>query len=361
MPGDRYFTRVDTSELKSRIERKIGRVNAGKYFHLVARFLSLKIGKPEFDKLCIDTIGRENVYLHNHLLRSIIRNALFSKNPALKLEGSLSVELPNGHRRSNLQSLCKDIPQSPRKGRTPNLRDRKLRDRLSPLGPHGKNPKVQQQQSVTELLSLGSRPPGSVEDGEEVNQAEGSPSIHSRSPVRAPLGISFNAKETWKVPRSGLESAPGTCHYRGELPDTSSLKKRLERKLEMEGLSFSVDSADVLNNCLDVFLKRLIKPCLELSSSRSGQKLIEPGHNWCMSSLNRMQPVKFGLKQSRHISASMLDFQVAMELNPFILGADWPTQLEKVCLLALESEQYFARLFGSEAGSIPSNFEVFRL
>ncbi|TYH28935.1 hypothetical protein ES288_A02G183700v1, partial [Gossypium darwinii] len=327
LDGDWHFTRVDTLELKSRIERKIGRVNAEKYFHLVARFLSLKIGKPEFDKLCIDTIG------------SIIRNALFSKNPALKLEGSLSVELPNGYRRSNLQSLCKDIPQSPRKGRTPNLRDRKLRDRWSPLGPHGKNPKVQQQQSATELLSLGSRLPGSVEDGEEVNQAEGSPSIHSRSPVGSPLGISFNSKETRK-----------TCHYRGELPDTSSLKK-----------SISVDSADVLNNCLDVFLKRLIKPCLELSSSRSGQKLIEPGHNWCMSSLNRMQSVKFGLKQSRHISASMLDFQVAMELNPFILGADWPTQLEKVCLLALESERYFARLFGSEAGSIPSNFEVFRL
>ncbi|TYJ47195.1 hypothetical protein E1A91_A02G171300v1 [Gossypium mustelinum] len=308
LDGDWHFTRVDTLELKSRIERKIGRVNAEKYFHLVARFLSLKIGKPEFDKLCIDTIG------------SIIRNALFSKNPALKLEGSLSVELPNGYRRSNLQSLCKDIPQSPRKGRTPNLRDRKLRDRWSPLGPHGKNPKVQQQQSATELLSLGSRLPGSVEDGEEVNQAEGSPSIHSRSPVGSPLGISFNSKETRK-----------TCHYRGELPDTSSLKKRL------------------------------IKPCLELSSSRSGQKLIEPGHNWCMSSLNRMKSVKFGLKQSRHISASMLDFQVAMELNPFILGADWPTQLEKVCLLALESERYFARLFGSEAGSIPSNFEVFRL
>ncbi|PPR82828.1 hypothetical protein GOBAR_AA37888 [Gossypium barbadense] len=160
---------VNTLELKSRIERKIGRVNAEKYFHLVARFLSLKIGKPEFDKLCIDTIG---------------------------------VELPNGYRRSNLQSLCKDIPQSPRKGRTPNLQDRKLRDRWSPLGPHGKNPKVQQQQSATELLSLGSRLPGSVEDGEEVNQAEGSPSIHSRSPVGSPLGISFNSKETRKVPRS---------------------------------------------------------------------------------------------------------------------------------------------------------------
>lgn len=58
MPGDRRFTRVDTLELKSRIERKIGRVNVEKYFYLVTRFLSLKIEKPEFDKLCIDKIGQ---------------------------------------------------------------------------------------------------------------------------------------------------------------------------------------------------------------------------------------------------------------------------------------------------------------
>ena len=224
MPGGLHFSRVDTFELKSLIERKIGRVKAEKYFNLLTRFLSLKIAKPEFDRLCIGIIGRENVRLHNHLLRSIIRNASLSKTPPSrenKLEGSLSVKVANGYQRSNLQLLCKDFPQSPRKGRTPNLGDCKFRDRLSPLGPHGKShstacedalPRVQEQQSTTELLSLGSRPPGSVEDGEEVDQAAGSPSIHNRSPVRAPLGISLNAKGTRKVPWNRLPSASETCH-----------------------------------------------------------------------------------------------------------------------------------------------------
>ncbi|XVF59301.1 hypothetical protein PTKIN_Ptkin07bG0264700 [Pterospermum kingtungense] len=348
MPGGRHFSRVDTLGLKCQIERKIGRLKTEKYFSLLARFLNFKLGKPEFDKLCIGTIGRENVRLHNHLLRAIIRNASLSKTPPSrenKFDGSLSVKGANGYQRSNLQSLCKDFPQSPRKGRTPNLRDRKFRDRPSPLGPNGKShstacedapPRVQEQQSTTELLSLGGRPPGSVEDGEEVDQAAGSPSSHSRSPVRAPLGISLNAKGVRKVPWNALASASETCHCQGELPDSSSLRKRLEQKLSMEGLNISVDCANLLNNSLDVFMKRLIEPCLELAGSRSGKKLIDQSHNWSMASLNGTQPVRYAQKQRGSISASMLDFRVAMELNPLILGVDWPTQLEKVCLLASE-------------------------
>ncbi|KAI8027253.1 5'-3' exoribonuclease 4 [Camellia lanceoleosa] len=77
---------------------------------------------------------------------------------------SLNVKVRNGYQRSNLQSLCRDVfPQSPRKGRTPNLRDRKFKDRPSSLGPHGKIhsvgcedsvPKIQERQSATEMLSL---------------------------------------------------------------------------------------------------------------------------------------------------------------------------------------------------------------
>ncbi|GMJ08039.1 hypothetical protein like AT4G33890 [Hibiscus trionum] len=350
MPAGRDFPRVDTLELKSQVVRKIGRTKAEMYFHLITRFLNLKICKPEFDKLCISTIGRENVRLHNNLLRSFIRNASLSKTPpplANKLEGSLSVKVSNGYQRSNLQSLCKDFPQSPRKSRTLNLRDRKLRDRPSPLGPHGKShntacedavPKVQEQQSATELFSLGSRPPGSVEDGEEVDQATGSPSIYSRSPVRAPLGITLNAKGIRKVPWNGSASATETCYCRGDLPDTGSLRKRLEKKLEMEGLNISTDCADLLNNSLDVYMKRLIKPCLELAGTRSRQKLVDRGQNRSMAYLNGMRPVRYAPNQSGPVSASMLDFQVAMEMNPLILGVDWPTQLEKVCLQKCENQ-----------------------
>ncbi|XP_022737281.1 uncharacterized protein LOC111290196 [Durio zibethinus] len=289
MLGGWHFSRVDTLELKSYIERKIGRLRTEKYFNLFTGFLSLKIGKPEFDRLCIGTIGRENVRLHNYLLTSIIRNASLSKTPPSrdnKLEGSLSVKVANG---------------------TPNLRDHKFRDHLSPLGPHGKShgtacedafPKVQEQKSTTELLSF-SRLPGFVEDGEKVDQAVGSPSIHN------------------------------------ELPDSSSLRKRLEQKLEIEGLNISVDCINLLNNSLDVFMKRLIKPCLEPAGSKNGQNLIDLCHNWSMAS-NGMRPVRYTQKQSGSISASMLDFRVALEQNPLIFGVDWPTQLKKLCLLASE-------------------------
>ncbi|KAJ4714747.1 Transcriptional coactivator Hfi1/Transcriptional adapter 1 [Melia azedarach] len=322
MPADRHFTRLDTSEMKSHIERKLGQAKTEMYFNLLTRYLNLKISKPEFDKLCIGTIGRENVRLHNNLLRSIIKNACLAKTPPpkeTKVEGPLGVKAGNGYQRSCLQSLCKDISSSSRKGMTSGIRDSKLKDRPSPLGPHGKShsvvcedsvPKIQdqQQQSATELLSLGSRPPGSVEEGEEVDQAADSPIICSWSLVKSPLGIPTNTEVTPKARRNSSASYAEACHKRGELPDTNSLRKRLERKLEVEGLKVSVDCANLLNNGLDVFMKRLIKPCLHLAESRSVHKDTDP--------------------RPRCFSASKLDFQVAVELNPRILGNDWPSQLE---------------------------------
>lgn len=348
----RNFSRIHTLELKIQIEKKLGRAKAEKYFDLLTKYLSLKLSKNEFNKLCIDTIGRENVLLHNQLIGSIIKNACLSKSPPpkqSKTEGSLNVKVANGYQRSSLQSICRDVfPQSPRKGRTPSLRDRKFRDRPSPLGPHGKNhsvvcedtvPKIQEQQSATELLSLGSRPPGevnSVEDGEEVEQAARSPGIHSRSPVTAPLGIPKTTKVTRKVLCNEAPSAfqIESCQNMGELPDTHSLRNRLEQKLEMEGFKISGDCISLLNNGLDVFLKRLIKPCLELASSRSGQKHLSQKHGHVVPGPKGMWPVRYVQKPAGSIPASILDFRVAMELNPYILGEDWPVKLEKVCLRA---------------------------
>ncbi|KAJ7952777.1 Transcriptional coactivator Hfi1/Transcriptional adapter 1 [Quillaja saponaria] len=351
MPAARYFTRIDTVELKVQIERRLGRIKACKYFNLLSRFLSLKISKCELDKLCIATIGRENVRLHNHLIRSIIRNASLSNIPPSnksKVEGSLNVKTPNGFQVSSLQSLCRDFPQSPRKGRTPSLRDRRLRDRPSPLGPQGKKhstacedsvPKVQEQQNTSELHSLGSRPPGSVEDGEEVDQDYGSPSIYSRSPVRAPLGISIHTREIRKVLHNGFSSASFSenCYNCGELPETSSLRKRLGQKLEMEGLKILDDGANLLNNALDLYLKRLIKPCLELAGSKSAHKQIDQIQNCTQPGLPGMQAMRFVQKPSAPVSASISDFQTAVELNPVILGEDWPLVFEKVGLRASEN------------------------
>ncbi|RAL50580.1 hypothetical protein DM860_014522 [Cuscuta australis] len=349
MPGARHCPRIDTRELKLQIERKIGRQRAEQYFHLFGRYLSLKLSRSEFDKHCNSLFGRDNIRLHNALIQAFLKNACVAKAPPprdKKARASLNVSVPNGYERGSLQSLCRDVfPQSPRKGRTPTHRDRKFKDRPSPLGPNGKvitatcedsAQKVLEQQSATELLSLGSRPPvevNSVEDGEEVEQ-EGRPAIYSRVPVTAPLGVSLMSRATKKFLHHGAESVlpVETCHVSGKLPDSSSLKKRLEQKLEAEGLKVSTDCVNLLNNGLDAYLKRLIEPCLSLASSKSRQKIVQ---HQAVSTLNGMSTVRH-VKKPHECCASLLDFRVAMESDPRVLGEDWPTQLEKICVRASE-------------------------
>ncbi|KAL5556826.1 hypothetical protein UlMin_039062 [Ulmus minor] len=346
MPASRQVSRIDTLELKSHIQNKVGLPKAEMYFNLLTGYLSHKINKQKFHRLCVATIGKENLHLHNQLIRSIVKNACLSTTPPPKFNkeaGSLSVKVPNGYQRSSLQSLCRDIPQSPRKGRTPGLRDRKFKDRLSPLGPHGNShsniacenstPKIQEQQSASELLSLGSRPPCSVEDGEEVEQAAGSPGIYSRIPLTAPLGILQHTKSTRKFlcKESASTFDFDTCQNKGKLPDTSSLAKRLEHKLETEGLKISMDCANLLNESLDLYLKRLIKPSLELAASRSRNKIIDQGNNLVRPGLSGMYPMRYTEKPNKPSSVSLLDFRVAMELNPQLLGEDWPAKLDRIC------------------------------
>ncbi|KAH1202492.1 hypothetical protein GmHk_17G048947 [Glycine max] len=330
MPAARYFSPADTIEQKLQIERRLGSVKTRKYFNLLERFLSFKISKHEFDRVCIATIGRENVPLHNHFLKSILRKACLSKTAGSresKVESSLNVKTPNGC--SNLQILCKDFPQSPRKGRTPNLRDRRSRDRPSPLGPNGKNNSIGCEDSVPKIHEQqSSRLPLSVEDGEEVDQDYEILNLFKKSPIQAPLAIpTYNRRPQPKYLSQGLSSGTvsDTCQSIAQLPDTCSLTKRLEQKLEIEGLKISTDAASLLNNALDVYLKRLIKPCLDLAASKSVNKFsgpIQPG-------LNELPLRRCVQKPIRSASVSISDFRTAVELNPTILGEDWPLNLEK--------------------------------
>ncbi|XP_022024679.1 uncharacterized protein LOC110925014 [Helianthus annuus] len=153
MPSVRRFSRVDTFELKVQIEKRLGSQKAEKYFNLVIRYLNLKLGKSEFDKLCIGLIGRENVRLQNELIIAIVKNAALSKIPPqkrAKSDGPLPLKVPN---------------------------------RTHP---------------VTDLQSLCSKPPlevNSVEDGEEVEQDAISPGVYTRNPASAPFGITIHSQE----------------------------------------------------------------------------------------------------------------------------------------------------------------------
>ncbi|GMJ05587.1 hypothetical protein like AT4G33890 [Hibiscus trionum] len=329
--------RIDTLELRSLIVRKLGDQSAEKYFDQLRKLFDLKIEKSEFDKSCIKVIGRENLPLHNRLIRSILKNACVSKVPPLKTirKVGCNLQVGNGYQRNCLQPLYGDaFPPSPRKGRSPVNRDRKFRDRPSPLGPLGKTQSVvceeslskAQEQSATELLSLGSKPPNvaSVEDGEEVEQVAGSPAVQSRSPVTAPLGISIN----FGGARKALPNAfsynnnyhPETCQTKGELLDTRSLRSRLQKKLETEGISVPLDCVNLLNNGLDAYMKRLLEAPVRLAAALRSRRL----------------PRNYLQQSERSFYVSMPDFRAAMEMNPQVLGEDWPMQLEKISLSSLE-------------------------
>jgi hypothetical protein len=413
MPAARYFSPVNTLEQKLQIQRRLGGVKSCTYFHLVRNYLSLKIAKIDFDRMCIQTIGRENIPLHNHFIKSILKKACLP-NTALqkqsRVQAPLNVKTTNGC--NGLPPLCKDFPQSPRKCRTPNSRDRRFRERLSPLGPHGNNssiglensapkihdqqhdltpktqeqpcdstPKIQGQQRLTDPHCAVNRLPVSVENGEEVDRDSESLPIIRRSPIRAPLaqdreqrhtdphcavnrfpvsmeyeeevnrdsenlaisrmspiqaplGLPTYDNRAQRLRHKGLSSGivSDTCQSIGHLPDTHSLMKRLEHNMEAEGLNVSADAANVLNNALNVYLKRLIKPCLDLAASKSVKKLsgqIQPG-------LNELPQSRCVQKLIGPASASISDFKTAMELNPTILGGDWSLHFERICFLASE-------------------------
>jgi hypothetical protein len=106
-----------------------------------------------------------------------------------------------------------------------------------------------------------------------------------------------------------------------------------------------------MNKMLDVYLKRLIKSCVKLVGAQSlrdprkytvhkqqvQNKVVNgmwPSNHLHMQSSSG--PVEGVQEQRPHSSISMLDFKVAMELNPQQLGEDWPLLLEKICMQSFE-------------------------
>ncbi|TKY51022.1 SAGA-type complex [Spatholobus suberectus] len=339
------YSRIDTLELKALIVRKVGHQRADKYFDQLRRLLSLKISKSEFDRICIMIIGRENIPLHNRLIRAILKNACLAKVPPVRgsarVGSALSVKDSNGLQGGSIQTMFGDVfPPSMRRIGSLAARDRRFKGRQFGLPSEELIYKTLEQQSATELNSLGSRPPISVEEGEEVEQMAASPSIQSRSPVTAPLGISMNfgcGRRRHSNVSLHSKDYPETCHSNGDLPDTRSLRSRLEQKLESEGLTVTMDCVNLLNNALDSYLKRLIESFMDLAGSRSGnEQHLRQQNRQLVTSSNVLLPGRCMQTATRSAGASVLDFRLAMELNPQVLGPDWPIQLEKICIRASE-------------------------
>ncbi|XP_057959735.1 uncharacterized protein LOC131152106 [Malania oleifera] len=424
--------RIDVRELKVQIVKRIGTERSKRYFYYLDRLLSQKLSKSEFDKLCLRVLGRENLQLHNQFIRSILKNACHAKTPPPIHEAGPSKSLPAGGRSSSpiedghkpsgsmvpnqiqappIWSNGVVLPMSPRKGRS-GIRDPKLRDRLSPLGPNGKVDSASHQSMAIEdggnkvIMENGELPPcdyqrpsqhlhglaeqpendketsvqqsmgrqkmkksmdapvllhskdqtkvAVAEDEEEVEQAN-----HlnfSRSPLLAPLGIPFCSASVGGARKTvPMASSGNFVSYfdSGGLSDTETLKKRMEQIAVAQGLGgVSMDCANMLNNMLDVYLKRLVKSCVELAEARSAHeprkhhlaqkqqiqtKLI---NGMCLTNHYHMQngggPADIVQEHRNRCSISLLDFSVAMELNPQQLGEDWPLLLEKISMHAFE-------------------------
>ncbi|XP_008801562.2 uncharacterized protein LOC103715641 [Phoenix dactylifera] len=417
LPPPTQHSRTNLGDLRSQIAKRLGPERAQRYFSYLNGLLSQKLSKSEFDKLCVLTLGRENLPLHNQLIRSILKNACQAKIPPtvvhdkgmLKPVGAVAKKSPQIDESFNsspaaippapIWSNGDILPSSSCKFRSI-IRDRKIKDHPSPLGPNGRVEVAAYQFSVPldedtvrengDLNSCDLKRPlqhqqsGSAEQPAKRPRTEKpSPpdqdSVYSkglaevvfmdhredlkhrddqnlaRGPLQAPLGIPFCPASVGRARRSLVLAADGfsSSYENGELYHTEVLKKRMEKIAEAEGLGgVTMDCASLLNNGLDAYLKQLVKSCAELIGARKGHEPIkqlvykQQPHGkpingvWLRDHL-QVQSIG-GCLESAHglknhcSSISLQDFKVAMELKPQQLGEDWPLLLEKICLRSCE-------------------------
>uniref|UniRef100_A0A0D9WAL4 Uncharacterized protein n=1 Tax=Leersia perrieri TaxID=77586 RepID=A0A0D9WAL4_9ORYZ len=73
--------RIDLRELKLQIEKRLGPDRSRRYFGYLNGYLSERLSKADFDRLCLVALGRENLRLHNRLIRSVLYNIYHAKCP----------------------------------------------------------------------------------------------------------------------------------------------------------------------------------------------------------------------------------------------------------------------------------------
>lgn len=389
--------RINLSELKLHICTKLGPERSKQYFNYLNLYLCQKLSKQEFGKRCLSILGRENLPLHNQLIHSILKNALFAKTPPPQSvhEKPPSRNLTNYGKKASQggedelfqNSLPPPLPtvwcNGSRKVRS-NHRERRIKDRPSPLGPNGqshtlvpsnhdikengvlgpcdlkrpvrdyqngpaeqleKRPRLENSllQDQASVLGKGRTEVGFIDDSKEAEQ--NNEWFSQRGPLKAPLGIPFCPASVGGARRSFPVMMPCTSTSSnadsGELCETEALRKRMERIAEAQGLSeVPMECANLLNHGLDAYLKRLIKSCVDVGGARSSSKLPKyPIHNQQhqMKPLNGVWPGNHTyVHNSQGSSISLQDFRLAMEMNPQQLGEDWPSLLEKIYFCSFE-------------------------
>ncbi|CAN6356685.1 unnamed protein product [Urochloa humidicola] len=317
-PPLKKLARVDTLELKAEIIKRLGPQRAELYFRSLRRFLGCQLGKVEFEKICVAVFGKENIRLHNFLIRAILGNACVSDGPPLLSKQALTGNsqtstVSNGTLTNGLLPVRRVRPLGRRFG-----------DKPSPIG---KSPLGHQ--GPGEFVSAGSKALQeviSVEDGEEVDQARGSPvCVQSQSPIRAPLGIPRAQSSQPSTSRSS-----DVCYNNGELPDSQSLSKILEDKLKAQGLSMTKECADVLNSGLNVYMSRMLKASLGVARARGNNARMHQPNGRTAASVSSTQNNGFPTQSGGFHQASLLDLWTAVQSNDRLLGYDHALQREKI-------------------------------
>ncbi|KAL4278903.1 hypothetical protein GQ457_03G040630 [Hibiscus cannabinus] len=347
MQPPNQHSRINLIELKSQLIKRLGPERSKQYFCYLNKLLSLKLSKVEFNKVCFRVLGRENVRLHNLLICSVLKNACNAKvPPSATIHDSLQVG---------------DFLLSPRKARSEASIRLTAKDIQKPVQHHQEvlgnadngrnvllpNPEIKG--------SVNGFPSEDVRDQSEVLFVKDRKESCARSSLQAPLRVPLFST-SFSGTRRALPLASSTTYAKsydiGGLLDSEALRERMRQIASLEGLEdVSMDCADILNNGLDVYLKRLIRMTIELVGTRHGCSLrknnsmkhhshgnlvnsVSPNHH------NQVQNNSWNLEaideQRYYKLVSLLDFKVAMELNLQRLRENWPVLLEKIYMQSSE-------------------------
>ncbi|GFZ17276.1 hypothetical protein Acr_26g0005460 [Actinidia rufa] len=319
--------RINLAKLKAQIVKKLGPEGSKQYFYCLNRFLSLKLSRVEFNKLCI----RICVWFVKRIHFAIVTRKARTGTRDRKASDCPSAQEPNGKANFVSRQLLTE-------------QDSKFNVSLEngDLTQHDIERLVHHHQGVTEqannegevlhhlssnFLTIKRLPDDSTsihsKDQIETVDFENRKEVPYRSELCAPLGVPScpvsvgGARKTIPVASSSNCSSSFTS---GCLLDTATLRERMEQIAAAQGLEeVPMDSANLLNNGLDAYLRGLILACIELVRARLGN-----------------EPTKSSTHKHQAHSKLINDFRVAMELNPQQLGEDWPLLLEKICTQSFE-------------------------
>lgn len=317
--AQRQHVRINLTEIKGRISKRLGPDRSNRYFTCLNQFLSKKLSKQEFNKQCLSLFGHENIQLHNNFVRSILKNSLLSKTPPPQNHHD---KTPAKNLGTNIpSSWCNGgiLPPSPRKVRTGG-RERRARDSVL-SGPNGL---VGFDANPNSVLVDGSIKENGLLHHKEELEDPNETLCSKREPIEAPLGIPFcrasaggSRLPSYTCFSSSASTGAPSCSSLGELFNMDSIRNRIECIAKREGLeAVGTNCAELLQKSLDVYLTRLISSVANLTGSVSRSNMDQK-------------------------TITLEDFTLAVQLNPRQLGENAPELIERMNMRLFEKRDEY--------------------